>query len=266
MKPLRPILFITASFGLMTSFQNCEQPGDLTLKADMGEIEGSLSQINTPSPVLVDDSIVVGEIQQDEDIVNPGQNSDEDGEREMPGSPSAGSESMPPANSDADGSPSQPGQDGSQASQPPANADGDSTLSACAKDERELTDVRINVSSVEASNVDGVEFVVDQPAIATYQDNVISFVPTEDVKINDLKLVLNADENAVLFSDSSYANLFVPSGAQSGLKVKLAPTRLEKGKRYHLHLEFKLEDQIVVAGKKCIFKPVVHSGKIQPAS
>ena len=83
-----------------------------------------------------------------------------------------------------------------------------------------------------------------------------------DANLSEVRLVLKEEGNSISGDGDKY-DLKTPSAQQSGIKVKLEkPVSVKKDMMYELVVEIDLNDQIVAAGNKCIFKPVIKSAKL----
>lgn len=75
-----------------------------------------------------------------------------------------------------------------------------------------------------------------------------------------IRLILDPEGNNIVFEDSSTAKLFVPSGAQTGVKLNVN-AEIEAGFTYTLVLDFNASKSVVKAGHsgKYLLKPVIRA-------
>lgn len=138
----------------------------------------------------------------------------------------------------------------------------------CSKERDMMTDIKLNVASIQGVDLKGVQItIVDQSPFITMESRKIKIKASKDAVLDKVNLVLDQSGNLVLFSNNTYAELKTPSAQQSGLKVHLdSAISMKAGKTYELFLQFELADQLVIAGKKCLFKPVIHTGNLSLAA
>jgi hypothetical protein len=83
-----------------------------------------------------------------------------------------------------------------------------------------------------------------------------------DADLSEIRLVLKDSGNAIMGNENTYG-LKTPSGQQSGIKVMLDNSvSVKKDTMYELTVDVDLNNQIVAAGNKCIFKPVIKSAQL----
>jgi hypothetical protein len=75
-----------------------------------------------------------------------------------------------------------------------------------------------------------------------------------------IRLILDSDGNSIVFENGDTESLFVPSGAQSGLKLNVN-AEIEPGFTYTLILDFNASKSVVKAGNsgKYLLKPVIRA-------
>jgi hypothetical protein len=137
----------------------------------------------------------------------------------------------------------------------------------CSKERSNIADIKLSIDSISIPNSKKTQVTIleNEPFISTHSRRII-LTADADVEVSHFKILLN-DDNTVLFKDRTYAELKTPSAQQSGIKVQLDHSlKMAKNKSYQLFLQFELEDQLVVAGKHCLFKPVIHVGNLQAAN
>jgi hypothetical protein len=79
------------------------------------------------------------------------------------------------------------------------------------------------------------------------------------ISIEEIRLVLNPDNNHAIKKDGSTCELQTPSGQQSGVKIKLQSTvTVEDGYSYSMVVDFDAEKSVVIKGNgDCLLKPVI---------
>ncbi len=246
-------LFVTSSFPVMLLFQNCGQQGSLQV---------------TGNAVAANASMEAGNDIPKDPVVNDPTNS------------SGGMVIVPPSNPPVVQPPtSSPVQPPSQppvvvnppVAQPPTT----SPVADCKG--LEIADIRLSISGVggeehtcggrgrysRSSNSPDFE-LVDSNASVTLNSQKIRIRALKNIELKQIFIRLSETGNQVLGMNNVAMNLFTPSAQESGLKVKLSRSvKLKKDQIYELHLDFRIEDQIVANANKCIFKPVIKAVKIE---
>lgn len=81
----------------------------------------------------------------------------------------------------------------------------------------------------------------------------------DGVKVKQIRLVLNGDNNYSVKSDDSICPMQTPSGQQSGIKIVLKEAvTFESGNNYSMIIDFDANKSVVVKGNgECLLKPVL---------
>lgn len=127
----------------------------------------------------------------------------------------------------------------------------------------EFDEVWVEISSVEIG-VDGADAapwssVMEEPQtldLLTLQDGVTTILGDAELaagSYGQLRLIV---DSAWVVSDGATQALFIPSGAQTGLKLDLG-LNVEPGTDYALVLDFDAQASIKQAGKKLMMTPVI---------
>lgn len=79
------------------------------------------------------------------------------------------------------------------------------------------------------------------------------------VKVKEIRLVLNGDNNYSVKADDSVCAMQTPSGQQSGIKIKLKEAvEFESGHNYSMVIDFDAKKSVVIKGNgECLLKPVL---------
>lgn len=94
----------------------------------------------------------------------------------------------------------------------------------------------------------------------TSADTLLSDSELDEGFYSEIRLVLGSDNDVVVNGDTH--SLKVPSGQQSGYKIKFGGERLDSGEIVDLTIEFNAEKSVLVTGNgQYILKPVLHAFK-----
>jgi len=128
-------------------------------------------------------------------------------------------------------------------------------------------EVNISVARVEVNNTENEDgwIVISEPnetynilELVNGDVEILADAELEEGTYEQIRLVLN-DENTVVIDGQSY-NLFVPSGAQSGLKLNIN-AEIQEGIQYTLLLDFDASRSVVKRGMTDQYnlKPVIRA-------
>ncbi len=119
-------------------------------------------------------------------------------------------------------------------------------------------DVMLSVAQVSCNS--GSLKLVDALNAVSAAQSAIHLEASSSGIVREIRLILNANGNALMGSNAVVYDLKTPSAQTSGFKIRLAaPTKIIAGKKYDLKLDMDLSQQIVRAGKKCILKPTIRN-------
>ncbi len=229
-KNLKTIIAVLATLPVLFFFQNC-QPGSVSV-SDNQSSKLATSGVTTDTFVVVTDD--------EANMVNtmPVDNPVDGGSGYVSGGKGSGHSGAPTTDPDSPKVPREPGSD-----------DG-SKGSSCKN--LVISDVLLNVSSVDSF------LIIDADKLISLNKPTLKIKALRSEVLKNLFVVLNADGNKVLSSQSEVLLLKTPSAQTAGLKIHLQEAvSVVAGQSYILELVINPEDQIVGNSQKCIFKPVV---------
>lgn len=134
------------------------------------------------------------------------------------------------------------------------------------------TEVNVAVNSVQVNNseTDTGWVTINEPN-QTYNlldltngaYAVLGEAQLEPGTYEQIRLVLDSEGNNIVFEDGTTESLFVPSGAQSGLKLNVN-AEIEAGFTYTLILDFNASKSVVKAGNsgRYLLKPVIRASNM----
>ncbi|MCB0351438.1 MAG: hypothetical protein KDD38_09660 [Bdellovibrionales bacterium] len=125
-----------------------------------------------------------------------------------------------------------------------------------------ISDIRVNVAKAYIGQTEVTVATGDRSLVSMAEG--FNILITNPAKSNQLRLVLNPDNNQIVDSTGQTYALKTPSAQQSGFKILLNRTQkqFEGNTAYTVKFTLDPNSQIVRAGKKCILKPVVHSNSV----
>lgn len=131
-------------------------------------------------------------------------------------------------------------------------------------------EVNIFIERVEVNNEDGEEGwqVISEPnesydilKLTNGMFELLADVELEAGFYPQIRLIVNADSNSVVIDGESYG-LFIPSGAQTGVKLNV-DLEIREGEEYTILLDFDAERSVVKTGRApfpgFLLKPVIRA-------
>ena len=135
---------------------------------------------------------------------------------------------------------------------------------SCGCDHLKAADVQLNIHQIMTGNLEALE-ITDLDQSVSIEKTKLQVKALISTDLKEIRLVLNDSGNFLMSEDQSVHDLKTPSAQSSGFKIKFTkPVSVVAGVTYELDLNLDLDKQIVSAGKKCILKPVVKSGVLNP--
>jgi hypothetical protein len=129
----------------------------------------------------------------------------------------------------------------------------------------DFSDMELTVVALEINDSSGkIRLVPVEPLKVRSADLAagLEFELDKSLRINQVRLVLAVDGNYLLDDEGVRAfTLKTPSGQQSGIKLQARAEATQAGV-YKVRANVDLSKQIVRAGSKCIFKPVVKDASV----
>jgi hypothetical protein len=131
------------------------------------------------------------------------------------------------------------------------------------------TEVNVIVNSVQVNNAEtDTGWVTINEPNQTYNlldltngaYAVLGEAELEPGTYEQIRLILDSEGNNIVFEDGTTESLFVPSGAQTGVKLNVN-AEIEAGFTYTLILDFNASKSVVKAGRsgKYLLKPVIRA-------
>lgn len=132
-----------------------------------------------------------------------------------------------------------------------------------------VSEVNIVIDSVQVNNTDNEEgwITISEPMqsydllkLTNGAYEVLGEVDLEPGTYEQIRLILNPEGNNLVFPDERVEDLFIPSGAQTGVKLNVN-AEIEAGFTYTLILDFDASRSVVKAGNsgKYLLKPVIKA-------
>jgi len=132
-----------------------------------------------------------------------------------------------------------------------------------------VSEVNVFIDSVQVNNTDNEEgwITISEPMqsydllkLTNGAYEVLGEVDLEPGTYEQIRLILNTEGNNLVFPDERVEDLFVPSGAQTGVKLNVN-AEIEAGFTYTLILDFDASRSVVKAGNsgKYLLKPVIKA-------
>ncbi len=132
-----------------------------------------------------------------------------------------------------------------------------------------VSEVNIVIDSVQVNNTDNEEgwITISEPMqsydllkLTNGAYEVLGEVDLEPGTYEQIRLILNREGNNLVFPDERVEDLFIPSGAQTGVKLNVN-AEIEAGFTYTLILDFDASRSVVKAGNsgKYLLKPVIKA-------
>jgi hypothetical protein len=131
-------------------------------------------------------------------------------------------------------------------------------------------EVNIFIERVEVNNTEGEDGwqVISEPnesfdilELTNGNFELLADVELEEGFYPQIRLIVNADSNSVVIDGESYG-LFIPSGAQTGVKLNV-DIEIREGEEYTLLLDFDAERSVVKTGQApfpgYLLKPVIRA-------
>lgn len=132
-----------------------------------------------------------------------------------------------------------------------------------------VSEVNVVIDSVQVNNTDNEEgwITISEPMqsydllkLTNGAYEVLGEVDLEPGTYEQIRLILNPEGNNLVFPDERVEDLFIPSGAQTGVKLNVN-AEIEAGFTYTLILDFDASRSVVKAGNsgKYLLKPVIKA-------
>jgi len=132
-----------------------------------------------------------------------------------------------------------------------------------------VSEVNVVIDSVQVNNTDNEEgwITISEPMqsydllkLTNGAYEVLGEVDLEPGTYEQIRLILNTEGNNLVFPDERVEDLFVPSGAQTGVKLNVN-AEIEAGFTYTLILDFDASRSVVKAGNsgRYLLKPVIKA-------
>lgn len=132
-----------------------------------------------------------------------------------------------------------------------------------------VSEVNVVIDSVQVNNTDNEEgwITISEPMqsydllkLTNGAYEVLGEVDLEPGTYEQIRLILNREGNNLVFPDERVEDLFIPSGAQTGVKLNVN-AEIEAGFTYTLILDFDASRSVVKAGNsgKYLLKPVIKA-------
>lgn len=132
-----------------------------------------------------------------------------------------------------------------------------------------VSEVNVVIDSVQVNNSDNEEgwITISEPMqsydllkLTNGAYEVLGEVDLEPGTYEQIRLILNPEGNNLVFPDERVEDLFIPSGAQTGVKLNVN-AEIEAGFTYTLILDFDASRSVVKAGNsgKHLLKPVIKA-------
>lgn len=135
-----------------------------------------------------------------------------------------------------------------------------------------VSEANVTITRVDVVTETGVEVIMSSEAGETFnlldlQNGVTTALGSTDMEAGSFHQVrLIVSEASILLIDGREFDLFIPSGAQTGIKVLIPNGSVENGSETQLTLDFDVSESFVVLGNPdtpagingFIFKPVVR--------
>lgn len=267
-KKLSQFGILAVLFLMLFAFQNCEQPGDISgLGSDSLVSALEIPASNDDSGKFQDETV---------GLLDPRSNLELGGTSPSPSHNSTSGTSSGNAmdSSTSTGSTTSPSGGDSSTGSVDASLTNSEKNSFCHAQKMSVSDFKLSISSIESSQVKNSDVekstirIDEASPIISSEDKKLRFISSQDLTLDMLRIVLNQEGNQIIFKDGTLLDLKTPSAQESGVKIHLdSEVFIQAGKRYELFLDFELSDQIVMeGGKKCLFRPVIKSGRIELSS
>lgn len=123
----------------------------------------------------------------------------------------------------------------------------------------DFDEVWVDIASVEVASDQGWLLLTDEPQsfdLLTLQDGVTAALGAADLApghYGQLRLIV---ASAFIVKDGASEDLFIPSGAQTGIKMNL-DADIEDGMQYGVVIDFDAHQSIKKAGPKWLMEPVI---------
>jgi len=125
----------------------------------------------------------------------------------------------------------------------------------------DVQEVSMKQDSGSWAPVDGFDPInIDLLQLTNGENEFLGELDLDSGAFGEIRLILGSNNRLLLEGDSVYTELKVPSGSQSGLKIKL-DDKLVGGASYSLTLDFDVAKSVVQAGNsgKYNLKPVIRA-------
>lgn len=129
-----------------------------------------------------------------------------------------------------------------------------------------IKDIIVNIARIEVRGTHGkiLEITGDLGETSIISGELPISI-AEDIDAVEIRLILNGTGNVLIDNDNKTFDLKTPSAQQSGLKIPFSgKVDLNGPGAYMLKFSLDPQTQVVHAGKKCLFKPVMKLISILP--